>query len=62
MKLCYNNITRSGFLTYKLNLDLRETFPCLEYLKNIYGMTEMMLISAWPDASALGVLEPGTIT
>jgi hypothetical protein len=39
--------------------ELKQRFPSFEYLKTLYGLTEVMLVSSYLDPSALGDLEPG---
>jgi hypothetical protein len=39
--------------------ELRLQFPSLQLLKNLYGMTEVMLMASWDDHSALGVPDTG---
>jgi hypothetical protein len=43
----------------RLAEELKQRFPSFEYLKTLYGLTEVMLVSSYLDPSALGDLEPG---
>ena len=42
-----------------LGEELKQRFPSFKYLKTLYGLTEVMLVSSFEDPSALGDLEPG---
>ena len=39
--------------------ELRYNFPSFEYIKVMYGMTELMLMSSSKDAPSLGVPDAG---